>query len=272
MSSCAFLAPALSPPPNPDDSYEGIGFGTDGSMTIITAAAGAHAKGSYATIGTTANAWAGFWLEIGDSNGSTRRYLVDVRAGGATVIVPDLFIVPTITGSGRAWLPIAVAAGTLIEARCQCDTGSSTIRLAASGRIRSSNSPPCFSSAVSITTVDNAGTTVGLTSVPLQSSLGTYTELVTSTAATYGALMATVDRSGTPATSQEATTIIAVGAAASEVPIGRISAHINTSAPFVIRANRTFEKSVLLGSRLSAATLAATPGSDNMRVQLHGFV
>lgn len=255
---------------NPNDTYEALGYGTDGSLTLLTAAGSGNTKGSYATVGTTANAWAGFYIDIGNPNTAANRYILDIRTGGATIIMPDLYIQPGASSSGRVFVPLAVASGVLIEARVQCQTASGTLRIALSGRIASASTPPCYAQATALN-ADTTNTRASTTNVPYASSLGSYTQLIASTAATYGALLAVAADNGTMATTQQTAHIVATGAAASEVALGRIAAGAANAAPIMPRGFRLFEQGISSGTRIAAASLAATPGTDNARIGLYGF-
>jgi hypothetical protein len=223
VSSCAILSGAPAAPSNPNETYERIGINADGSFTTITAAGTAHVKGSYATIGTTVSAYAGFYLEIGQGSSSTARYLIDIRINSTTVILPDFYSQGGASSNGRIFVPISVAAGTLIEARCQCATASATIGLAISGRVRTASHPALYSQGYQITTADTTSTHPSTTSVTLQSTLTTWTQLVASTAADYGALLLTVGYPGTNfATTQQGSAFFAADGAGSEAKIGGV--------------------------------------------------
>jgi hypothetical protein len=266
-----FLSFGSSSPTNANDTYEELGFGTDGSCVTVTASGTTNTKGNYSTLGTTANDWAGFWLEVGDVTAASTRYIVDIRAASTTIIMPDLFMEPGLA-NGRIWIPLAVASGTLLDARCQSNTASATIKLAVSGRIRNASHPAMYSSATALN-VDTGGTraTASGTAVSLASSLGSYTQLISSTAATYGALLMCACESATPATSQQGTIIVAKGGAGSETQIGKAIARLSASGALLGRCYKMFEQSIPSGTRLAAAALAPTPGTDSVRVGLYGF-
>lgn len=261
----AMAAAVSTQPANPDIAYEPLGYGTDGALTPVVAGASVSVKGSYVTIGTTVNAWAGFYLEVSQVTASAR-YALDIRAGGTTIIVPDFYVEGA--GNTRVFIPLQVAAGTLLEARSQCTNASSTMRIAVSGRIAAANIPPAFTTMTALTTFDT-GTRPSTTAVPTAATIA-WTQLVASTAAAYGALLIQVGQGTIPATQQQATAYIAIGGAGSEVQIARMAAFAQTSSPSFVRAYRLIEKAIAAGTRLSAAMLA--PAADNgPRVSIHGF-
>jgi hypothetical protein len=255
-------------PLNPANTYEALGYGTNGSITTITSG-GIGAKGSYASIGTTANSWCGFEIDFQSVSANGNRYLMDIRTGGATVIVPNLFL-QSVTGY-RLYIPIAIASGTLIEARVQSTASGGTVKLGISGHIASASLPPGFTTAVDILGADTTNTRPSTAGVAAASTL-TWAQILASTSEAYGALMMTCADNGTlPATAQSVVFSVGTGAAASEVGVGRTSSSVSTSSPAVSRAARLLEVSVASGTRLSGAVQAATPGTDTFLFGLHGF-
>ena len=90
MSVYISNAMGSSQPANPNITYEPLGFGTSGAMTSLTSGGSSNTKGSYGSIGTTSNAWCGFLLCTGTANIATARYLLDIRIGSSTIILPDV--------------------------------------------------------------------------------------------------------------------------------------------------------------------------------------
>jgi len=268
-----FTAPgAASQPGNPNATLESIGFAANGTPTQLTASATANVKGSYATIGTTTSAWCGFFLHIGVASASTARFLLDIRIGGATVILPDFFVMPGTNIAGRVYVPLQIPASTLVEGRVQCSsTGSQTISFAMTGSVASASLAPGFTQATALnvdttnsrpSTIDIAETT-SLT-LPL-------TQLTASTAATYGAFIAVASAStATPGTAQHVTPVFATGASSSEVEFGRMLVNALNTTAGINHGYQYLSHSVASGTRLSAGALAAATG-DNIRVGLYGF-
>jgi hypothetical protein len=276
MGSYSFVGSSgSSTPVNVNASYEDLGYGTDGSLTLVTGGA-VHVKGTYVTLGTTANAWAGFELEIGDPSNAGNRHLIDIKIGGVAVVngtsgISNIYAQPAVS-SGRLRFPMAIAAGQTIEASIQSSTASGTLRLAATGRIANANTPPMFTTCTTLTTMDTAATRAAAGNITLASTLGTWTQLVASTGSTYGALLAVFGDNGTtPATAQQITAVIGTGAAPSEVALGRVAGHTATSSFLVSRMARLFETNIGSGTRIVAAALATTPGTDAIRAGLYGF-
>ena len=73
-------------------------------------------------------------------------FLIDIRVASSTVIVTNLYGSPgsTTTGATKIYIPVAVAASTLIEARCQSNAGSSTIYLSLVGVVANAGIPAGF--------------------------------------------------------------------------------------------------------------------------------
>jgi hypothetical protein len=274
MSSfISFGAGGATQPLNPDIGYERLGYGTDGSMTTITASGSANTLGSYTTVGATATAWCGLYLDLGKGSNASNRYLVYVRINGTTILIQDIPYIPGAAGSGvnRLELPLQVPSGATVEVAIRSNTGSATLQVAVSGIPASTSLAPGYTSAVSITTPDTSTSRPSTIDVPLGST-ASYTQLNASTSEAYGAILVCIEDNGTnPATAQQCTLLVATGAAASEVPIGAVAFTDTTAAPIIAHAYRTLKKAVASGTRMSAAALATTPGTDKVRVSLHGF-
>lgn len=270
MSVYISNAMGSSQPSNPNITYEPLGFGASGAMTSLTSGGSNNTKGSYGSIGTTSSAWCGFWLNTGIANIATARYLLDIRVGSSTIILPDYYIHAGTTAAINCFVPLKVAANTLIEARIQSQTASNTLRVALNGILASSTLPPGFDAATALN-VDTSATTPSTTNVPASSSVS-WTQLVASTAATYGAIMSASDTTTTAwTTAQDYTIILATGASSSEVEFFRYDAHTQAGTGLCQRSEGLAQKSIASGTRISAACLAATPNSDNARVAIYGL-
>lgn len=257
---------------NPQDvTHEPLGYGADGSMTVLTSGT-SNVKGAYANLGVTAAAWCGFWIEVGISSTSSIRSLMDISIdGGSTIAVADLYTSISTTGTHRIYIPLQVPAGRTVSARIQANTGSITIRAAVLGRVTGSNTPPGFGTCTRLVTADTAATRPPATNVALQSSLATWTQLLAATAADYGALLLSFGEATTNATAQQIAALIAIGASGSEVEWTRAAGFNGTTAGNLSRINNLVTKLIPSGSRIAAAALGATPGTDAIRVGLHGF-
>ena len=258
---------------NLNNAEEALGFATDGTTTLVTAGGSNNTKGTYVSFGTSANDWAGFWLYLGQGSASAGRYILDVRQGGATVIVPDLYVEP---GQSLApvlyWIPMAVTAG-LIEVRCQAENSSRTIRVGIVGIIRNSQSAPMYTTMTALN-VDTTNTRASATDIVMQNSAGTtYGTLSASLPSTAGGFLFVPGGTGTsPATSQQTGFQFATGAAASEVPFAWHSTWIsNAAASFSNRAPKFIEHTVASGARISVKPTVATPGTDAMRCAAYAF-
>lgn len=258
-------------PVNPDNTVEALGYGATGAGTTVTSG-GTNTKGSPAAIGTVGGtSWAGLYLDVGMGSNSGARYLLDLSFDNAsTWAVQNLFLQPGTSGAyTRIFLPLNVASGAQVAARVQSSVASATLSIAVKGLLRNADSLPLFSTVTALS-VDSANTRPSTVDVGLAN---TFVELISSTAAGYGALLAVVADNGTlPATSQGASFAIGLGGSGSEAEIDRWGVQISTANPAIrTGASPVLMKTIPSGSRLSARGLAATPGSDAFRVALYGF-
>ncbi len=266
-------APGSGPtqPLNPDYTLEPLGIGANGSLVTATSGT-SNNKGSFVTIGTTASNWCGFYLVAGTTAAGSTRFLVDIRIGGATIILPNYFVRPGNTIIDPVFIPLQIPTGTLVEFAIQCSSATTAMTLALQGVPASSSLPPGFTQATALN-VDVTNTRPSTVDVPFASSLPSpLTQLVSSTAAAYGALLGCVDGNATTlGTAQDITAYIGIGASSSETRFGELSTRAGTSTAPILRANVLYQKAVPISSRLSASILAATPGTDNGRIGLYGF-
>ncbi len=271
MSGFFFTPGGSSQPANPNITFEDIGFTSNGALTSVTAAGSTNTKGSYATIGTPSANCSGFWLHLGISPTIAHRFLMDLRVNSSTIILPDYYLQANNGMHARQFIPLKLTASQLVEARVQCSAASGTVTMAMSCVQASMSLAPGFDAATDLNTL-SGNTLADDTNVPLQSTVSSYTQLVASTGANYGALLVAVSHNNTNlVTAQGATVIIATGGSGSEVPIARFALHNNTGATGVLAVNHTIQKAIASGTRLSAAVLANTPGTDNVRVGLWGL-
>lgn len=256
-----------SQPANPNKHRERIGYGTDGLKVLVTAGT-ANTKGNYATIGTTTSALCGFWLDVGLASSAGARYILDVRIGGATVILPNFFLHPGATIFCPIYIPLQIPAATLVEVRTQSGTASATLRIGISGVVADVAIPAGFTQATALLG-DLTSTLPSTINVPLASTIAWTTQLTT--AADYGALLVTFDSNGAIVTAQDVGVTLATGLAAAEVEFALLSGYFTASSSSCQRGQGLIEKAIASGTRLSAGALAVTPGTDNIRVGLHGF-
>lgn len=280
MSQLTYFGNPAGAPSNPVDTYEEIGTGVADAGTTVTAAASAHTKGSYVQLtgagagGVTVNDWSDFWVLFSGMSASTTRVLADISIdGGSTVKCPDLFAQ---CGSGTTGAVIgthirmAVPAGSSVGARIQAHIGNLTCAMKIIGVVANANSRPGFSTMEALN-ADTANTRPSTIDVPLT---GTWTELVPSTAAAYGALMVTAGANGTAfGTVQNAGLYLATGASGSEVALSfrQWMSLVNSNPPMKTGELCVYENTIASGVRLSAKAVAPTPGTDAVRVLLHGF-
>lgn len=260
-----------SQPSNPDVALESVGLTAYGGTTVTSGSS--NTKGSYASLGTTSNNWSGVWVCWTTASSSSARYLVDIRIGGSTVWIPDLYIAPSsaaVGPTGCLYLPLLLASGTAIDARCQSSVGSATLPISVVGVVASSATYPGFTTMTALNP-DTTNTICGAAAIPIDNG---WDEIVASTSTTYGSLLALVGRASTaPGTGAYAALVsVGTGAAASETAIIQGSAWMGSTAPYMVnQALPRRDKSIASGTRLSAKAAASSPGSDGLTVGLYGF-
>lgn len=277
MSYISF-ASGGTPIVNPDTDLETIGAGANGTGTTVTSSGSANTKGSWVQLtaagsaGVTVNNNSELTLWIGKQGSASDRLLMDISLdGGTTVHVANLYIHPGSTPRyDRVRLPINVPAGSNVQVRCQAQAGTKSVAVFAVCMKRTASTPPNFTSIAALN-VDTAATRPSATDVSLGN---TYVELVASTAATYGGLIAILGDNGTvPALEQTALITLGVGAAAAEVAVANWGAWAATSTPYFRSAfSPLVPKAIASGSRIAAKLAAVTPGTDNARIGLYGLV
>lgn len=259
-----------SQPGNPDQSFENLGFSASGAPTALTTGS-ANTKSSYVVIGTTSNAWCGFWINL-DNNAA--RWLIDISIdGGSTVAIPDIPLHNnSAVATNRFFMPLSVPAGSDVRFRAQSSTGSLVMLLGLQGVIANAALPPGFSSAEAIIAADTANTYASATNVAFSSSGPTWTELNAATSRDYGALFAMAMYNGTnQTTNQRISPCIGVGGSGSETEIGRWIGWTQNSASGIGNCMATIPTEIASGSRVSAGILAGTPSTNNGRIGLIGF-
>jgi hypothetical protein len=268
-----------SAPTNPNVTFEALGFGSNGAGTTITANASANAKGTGVPIATTSAAWTGFILYAANASAASLRWLIDLSfdGGSSWTAVSNVYTSANTAAqqSLAQRIPLIVPASTSVYARAQCSTGAATIKVALEGIVGGTTNAPGFTTFSSLL-ADTTNTRPSTIDVPLDDDGSSgWTQLISSTAATYGAIMGVVDGNGTVfGAAQAATVLLGTGAAASEVEIGRWMVGLNTTTVGVTRGwGAPVETSIPSGTRISAQIRAATPGAgpDNGRIGLYGL-
>jgi hypothetical protein len=260
-------------PFNADFKIEPIGTGTDGTGTDVQAGS-ANTKGTASTLGTTTNSWKGFTLELQVASVNAR-FLVDVSVdGGSTWVIPNLYAGPSTSASTVVYeIPLNVASGSSIKVRCQSSTGSAHIRAYVDGWVsQGSGDPPGFTIADVLVAADTTNTRASTTDVSMDATGTTWTELVTSLAHDYGALLVSVSENATVPSTQGGRVRLATGAAASEVfQWGRAISLNSTSGSGSGRFTGLSRRSYTTGQRVSGNVWVATPGTEKLAVGLIGF-
>lgn len=253
--------------PNPDGARQYIGFGTPFTGTAITTG-GANGKGTNTSLGgTTSGDVAGYFVWIGPSGGSTR-LLIDIRDDAGNLIFPNLYAMPGTTGWRRIWISQNIASGTALYAQAQANTATATVQIGIECVLRNSTSPPLWDTVTALA-VDTTNTRASTVSVPLHSS-ASWTTIVASTAAAYGALtMISGATSSAPATAQSAAFLVGVGGTPATVM--QSLAQMLTSGVTVSTVGNTLEATIPISSVLSGDILANTPGSDTGHIALYGY-
>lgn len=262
---------------NLNNTYERLGQGAVGAGTQITAGSGS--KGSYsASLGTTSNAWSGFWVLFPTASTSNTRYLVDISIdNGSTVYAPNIYIEPNSSnGAGICvvFIPLNVASGSVVKARAQ-GSGAGNVFIWLLGIVTNSQSPPMFTTMAALT-ADTTNTRAGSSDIAMVASGSTtFSEGVSSTATQYGALLAIIGTSsvGQVSTGQAALLNLATGAAASETIItGWPVEAILAATSFRASTPSLIYKTIPASTRLSGQVLAATVGAnDKFTLGLYGF-
>lgn len=275
MSGFTSFASAAGANQNLNNSYEFIGFST-GAGTTISAPGSTNTKGVYSDgiLGTTSNAWKGFYVISSAGSAASARFLLDISLDGGTgTAVPDLFLqpgTPAYGGSAGYYFPLAVASSVSIRARVQSATASASLAVAIVGIISNAQSPPCFSTCTAINAASTADTLAASTNIPLTNA---WTELKDSTAAEYGAILAVAGFNGTlPGTAQGVGLQVGTGANPNEASVMQWISAAHTASPVLKNSvSPLIEKTFASGIRLSARAYGATAGTDNFRIQLFGF-
>jgi hypothetical protein len=273
MSGFISFAASAGSPSYPNRTFETLGVDTAGQGTTLTGGT-ANGLGSYASIGTTAAAWAGFWVTLANASNSGNRHLFDISFdnGSTTKVSQYYFVSQSLAAPSTIFIPMDVAAGSQMSGRIRCSAGSSpTIRMALRGLVRTAADPTLFTTMTQLHGPDTANTRASATNI-LSASPGTYTEVVAATAAQYSAFSLNLGDSGTTATGGAVNARIGVDAAGgtSYVEWASFGTRTTSSSPFVAHANSpVFQK--IIGSGAKVAVALDGGGGDNYRAQLIGW-
>lgn len=269
---------AGSTPANVDNTYESLGFSSTFVGTPCTAGNGSKGSAS-ATLGSTSAAWSGFWLYIAWSSTSNSRYLMDIsKDGGSTWFVANFYVEPSISGTAVSmfWFPLNVASGCDLRIRSQSNGAAQTFRAWVRGVVTNSNSRPLFSTFTALNADTTNSRPSGSDITMVASGSTTFSELVASTAATYGALAAVLaaPSGGAVTTNQMVMLALASGAAAAEAIFARHgnAANSASAASFRTQPGLLVDKAIPAGTRLSCQVFSNTQGAnDKALVGLYGF-
>lgn len=279
MSGYTSFASSGGSPQNIDTSYERIGFTSTGTGTSVAAHATLNTKGAtYTTlIASTTNSIAGFWLFLQVSSASGARFLVDIATGAASsevIILPDVPAQPGVAGGGGhvMFIPLNIAAGTRVSARCQSSSSGASITVALLGEVRTANHPPLWSLGERVSSTP-AGTpqatfasNTNITGVSTENT--SWVEIADPTSRTYGALLATLSVATTNtagvAPAQAFSFRLATGAEGNEVWFhSTLSSYLATAPTLGRFPGLPIYKSLASGTRLTGEVLLTTPHADN---------
>jgi len=254
---------------NPNITYETLGWdtGTADAQTV-TASGSVNTKGSYSSIGTTASAWAAFWLRVLTSSSSGARFLLDLSFDGSTVKVPNIYLPPPgTTGGSRVMnilLPLQVPASTNLRARVSSSTASAAVEVTAIGMLASSTGiAPGFANAAALVAADEANTRPGSTSINATTGATTWTEIEDSTTDAASALLFQLGHIATPSVIQQVRATLATGAALSETAIGWLDSMASTGNPVMTGPPVLIQQTVGASTRLSVNVQAASAGAPD---------
>lgn len=284
MSNIIFFPGSGGSVSNPSQTYESVGW-INASQTgqAITASATANQKGNYSQLvgagasGVTVNNWSGFWLRMYLASDASR-FLLDLSIdGGSNIKVADLFASPASSSAPkitRVFIPLQVSAGSDIRMRCQSSSsGSDVIITDITGLISSASDYPGYTTATQLQTVDATNTRPGASgvTVPLTTSATSWTELISSTGATYGAVLVQQTAVATVTNTQITRTRIGTGTAGNEVEKMWLDSMISSVNPANPNAIDSFLQTVASGTRLTANVQGATVTAETFSIGLIGF-
>jgi len=258
----------------------GASADTQGYGTILTSSGSSNAKGSWVQLVASTVSDCAF-IEICmayESLGGVTKMSVDigVGAGGSEVVVlGDLWALPGFNGimHGRIVLPFQVPAGTRIAARCQASAASKTCAVHCvlyDGSFTQSEGIG-GAEAINFTSASTSGTT--LTPSATINTMGSYSQLVASTAKDYYGLYGTW---AFPGTRQNYLVDIAIGAGGSElvllpqrqIYIGDTVNGIGTATDLVLLPFTPIK--IPAGTRIAARCQSSISSGNTVDIMLYG--
>ncbi len=274
----------------PDLSTIGGGPSTTGSNPAastgitITANASANTKATTWTELIASTTYGSNWLlvtlvGISSTNGS---YAVDIGLGASTaevVLIPDIYYLWA--GSNRPMalvysFPLRIPAGTRISARCQSNTGSSTIGVSIIAISAPITAPPGLDrvEACGVTTSSATNSTVLNDPGATPNTDGTWTQIIASTAFSYKWMCVEINNRTDLITAADNNDLVDIGigdAGSEQLLISDLWTHGNTltDAKYVTYC---FPCAVASGQRLSARHRCdvGTTGDRRLDVVIHG--
>lgn len=260
---------------NPNLTYEPVGWDT-GSGTTVTAGATSPNAGSWIPIGsTTAAAWSGFLFYFGFTTATSINFTVEISFdNGTTTHIPSFYVAPSTTGGyAVVEIPMQVPAGSQLAVRVRSSNNAATALAAFNGILSGTGVAPGYTTCTAVVAADNTNIRASTVSVSLTTGATSWTTLIGSTAAQYGAFIATASPNGTPGGSKGIHATMASGANPSEVAFANWAFTCNSANPLAPRAvSRLMNHTIASSQRLSINLQNATVGApDAFYIGLLGF-
>ena len=245
--------------------HETLGFTSAGGTSVTTG--GAHAKGSWVSLGTPGASWQEFDVAL-MASASTVRWVFDISIGASNdIIVSNVFAFPGAVVPFRVRLPVFLPAGVEVFVRAQASSATQVGIFALRGAKTFPGGTGAHRGAEAIN-IDLASTRPAAGNVPLDNS---WAEISASLSREYRAFLFSVTDNGTsPVTSQTASVALGAGASGSEAELSRLLARITAGTAAIIGPPALVETPLAAGQRLVARAQATTTG-DNLRVPVMGL-
>lgn len=256
--------------------YESKGLASGVGTTVTSGAA--NAKGSFATLGTTGFAYDGFHLTItGLSGGGATRYRIDVTSntgGSDQLIVEDLYFDPSPAGLYYAdqksiLVPVAVAAGAVLKARCQAVAASVSLSVGVLGFQGDAKATKGFRALKSATDWTNTDPTNALTLSG--TTLTGWTQIMASTPVRFAGLYLALDSRGSVSATSHATFEIGIGASGSEHSTGIVVARQLAASSGLVDCHGPYACDIAAGVRLAVRAQCDAANTDSYGVVLNGL-
>ena len=240
----------------------------------VVSSASTHTKGSYVEVdASTSIAADGFFLTLSAADTGGRVYLLDIATGAASSEVVVVANLPYQVGNeyhmanSCVYIPLVIAAGTRLSARCQCSTGTSSLFISVT--LVNGGLASLLESTIAHTFGANTGTSTGTSIDPgaVANTKGAYSQLTAATSTTNQIrwlLVMVGSRGDTSLATCTWALDIATGAAASEVVIvpDLVFATLGTAADGPLPSTFCVPVEIPTGTRLSArakcTSIAAT--------------